>query len=160
MKMTKKRGKKARRVVDDAVFSKNKLGGRENLQRRHYHVRLELMKDWVRPVMSAMMLQHTEERCAVWYLKTAVSISVCVLMFSFSSLSWMQMRRRERNTGFDQTLKRTRHLGVWLITTTRLSTSPLTSMMDVSTHTRAHTETHTHTHTHSYACTPTHKPRW
>lgn len=56
----------------------------------------------------------------------------------------MQMRRRDGNTGFDRTLKRTRHLNVWLITTTRPSTSPRTSMMAVSAH---QTPTHTPTHT-------------
>lgn len=53
------------------------------------------------------------------------------------SLSWMQMRQRGENIGSDQTLKRTRRSSAWLISTTRLSTFPLTSMMAVSTYTHS-----------------------
>lgn len=91
---------------------------------------------------SVVMLQQKKNKEALYdVINLPVSILVCILIFFFFPLSWMQMRRRDGNTGFDRTLKRTRPLNVWLITTTRPSTSPRTSMMAVS---APHTPTHTH----------------
>lgn len=74
-------------------------------------------------------------RDAINLLSASSSVSSC-----FFSPSWMQMRQRGGNIECDQTLKRTRHLNVWQITTTRLFISLLTSMMDVSTHTHTCTQ--------------------